>query len=1180
MEAEAEVLRFDGLTLDLAGRTLATAGGQEIPLSRGEFTLLTTLIASRGRVLSRDQLLDAIAGRRAEPFDRTIDVMISRLRRKIEPEPKTPRLILTAAGFGYKFVAKVRPAATAALLEPESGPTPPEPTRALPERRYVTALVAELLPAEGTVLPGDPEELFVLVDAYRRAAAAVIVGHGGVIADSRGREVLAYFGYPVAQEYAAERALQAALMLAEHRAEGEAVLPAGLAVRVGMTSGLVVTNPAGEVLGEAPGEATRLLTLAEPGDVVIDDGTRRLAGGLFTYREPKPFAVKGIAGPVRGWQVRGASALGSRSEALYAGALLPLVGRDEELALLLRAWREAKSGEGHLVLLSGEPGIGKSRLLAALEAELAAESHVSLRYFCSPLHQDNALYPLIARWEQEAGFVRGDSAEARLRKVELLLTPAGLPPEDAALIAAMLSVPTGERYPHLDLSPRRRKERTFAALLLRLERIARSEPALMLFEDAHWADPSSLEFLDRLVDRMAELPILLVISFRPEFAAPWIDRAGVSLIGLSRLNRRQSATLAAELTTGSVCEPALLERIVTQSDGVPLFIEELTKAALESAEIDAAVPIPSRSALPLPATLHASLLARLDRLGASAKEVAQIGAAIGREFSYELFTVVADRSDPPLQATLDRLVGAGLIFRRGLPPEATFHFKHALVQDAAYSTLLRSHRRQLHARIVQALEQRFPEKVKLEPGLIAHHCEQAGLIEPAIRYWLKAGDLALSRSAMAEAIGQLSKGLAALSLLPDGSQRRQLEINLQLTLGAAQDAAKGWASAEMGQAYARARDLCAQDPSMPQLFSALTGLWQFHINRAEHEVALRVAEDALRLAEGQRDGWNLALAHRLLGGCLIFRARFCAALAHLDTALSLVAAAGPRREAFGSSSNARVPAFNFSAWALLFQGFPDRARQRSRASFEAAQANPHPLLLAYALHVSCVFHQILGDWQTVRQRATMLVSVAREQGFPHFLGTGTFFLSWADMFGGCISLETGIAGMREGLAAKRATGAEIKVPYYLGLIADTERRAGRPEVALELLAEAVAQAAKTGERWIEAELHRYRGMALAQQADCLPDAEKALARACKLAQDQAARLWELRAATSLARLRCDRGEPMGARDLLAPVYAWFTEGFDTPDLREARSLLDDLAGSRFGAAPPTLGTRARRRMTS
>jgi DNA-binding response OmpR family regulator/class 3 adenylate cyclase/tetratricopeptide (TPR) repeat protein len=578
-ETAEPTLEFAGYCLDLSGHCLTNELGNEIQLTHGEFGLLRAFVQRSGRVLSRDQLMRLLAGRDADSYDRSVDMQIVRLRRKIEPDPKHPTLIVTVPGAGYKFTAKVRQAEAVVLAEPAALGSATIPVTV--ERRHVTVLAAELLAAPGNRLPVDPEELQAIVEHWRRYAGAIVVRYGGVVAGSRLREVLGYFGYPVAQEHAAERALHAALAMARRSRVEDTALPAGLAVRLGVASGLIVADTNGELLGEAPAEASHLLHFAEPAQIIITAATQQLAGDLFTYRDLGPLAAKGVPFPLPAWQVLDTSAVGSRSEALHANARAPLVGREEELSALLRAWRHSAAGEGRLVLLSGEPGIGKSRLLAALEAELAAEPHASLRYFCSPLHQDSALHPIVARWEQEACFAHGDTAEERLHKLEAIIAPEELPFEYVGAIAAMLSVSTGDRHRQPDLTPQQRKELTLRALLHRLEKVAQTHPVLMLFEDAQWADPSSLELLDLLIERLTELPILLAISFRSEYVAPWIGRSGVSVIVLSRLNRRDSEALA-EATADCVLGRDLLARIVAQADGVPLFIEELTKAVLEA----------------------------------------------------------------------------------------------------------------------------------------------------------------------------------------------------------------------------------------------------------------------------------------------------------------------------------------------------------------------------------------------------------------------------------------------------------------------------------------------------------------------------------------------------------------------------------------------------------------------
>jgi class 3 adenylate cyclase len=799
-KTEAEpVLQFAQYRLDLAGHSLTDAAGTAVALTRGEFALLRALVQRPGRVLSRDYLLQALAGREAEAYDRSIDMLVVRLRRKIEPDPKQPRLIVTVPGSGYKFAARVR-AAEVAAAEPASAV---EVAAAVPaaERRHLTALAAELV----GVLPEDPEELRAVVAAFRRAAAAVIARHGGTVAQCHVRQVLAWFGYPVAQEHAAERALHAALALAQPAAEGGAALPAGFSVRVGVASGLVLADPGGEVLGETPAVAARLHALAAPGQVLVAADTRRLAGELFSYRALAP--AGGVGGDAPAWQVLGPSALASRSEALHAEPRLALVGREEELDALRRAWRQARDGAGRLVLLAGEPGIGKSRLLAALEEALAGEGYASLRYFCSPLHQNSALHPVIARWQQAAGFTREDTAGQRLEKLEAVLRLLELSGEEIALIAALLAVPTGGRYPALDLSPLRHKERTFAALLRTLLAQARRAPLLMLFEDAHWADPSSLEMLDVLVERLAGLPVLLVVSYRPDFAPPWAGRPGTSLLALSRLDRAQAATLAAQVATqvaaGPALAPALLDRILVRADGVPLFIEELTRAVLETAATDPAHP------LAVPATLHGPLMARLDRLPA-AKPIAQIGAAIGRAFSGELLMAVAELPEVAVRKGLDELVHSGLALSRGTPPHVSYSFRHALMQDAAYESLLRADRRRLHARIVAALETHGAELPEHEPEILARHCDEAGLAQKAAAWWLRAGTESLRRGAVAEALRQFSRGLAAIPGIDDTDACRRLELDLWIARIKTLMAAEGHAATSLPEALGRARELSEQ----------------------------------------------------------------------------------------------------------------------------------------------------------------------------------------------------------------------------------------------------------------------------------------------------------------------------------------------------------------------------------
>jgi class 3 adenylate cyclase/tetratricopeptide (TPR) repeat protein len=1158
-EASAGLACFADLTLDFVGRTLLAANGRDIPLTRGEFRLLCALVRGSGRALSRDQLLDAVAGRRAEPFDRSIDVMIGRLRRKIELIPKAPRLILTVAGFGYKFATPVTTVETATSLVSNPRVKPPEITRPPPERRHITALAVELLAGEGsTNLPADPEESQALIDVYRRYVACVVAHHGGVIKEARGREVMAFFGYPLALEHVVERAVHAALALAvptslasstwefPPKGEDEAILPNGLAVRVGVASGLVIVGSAGEVLGETPGDATRLLTLAEPGQVIIAAGTRRLSGSLFAYREIEPVTMKGVADQVQALQVLGPSALGSRSEALYGGKSAPLVGRLEERALLLSAWHQVRSGEGRVVLLTGEPGIGKSRLLVELEQWLAREKSFSLRYFCSPLQQGNALYPITVRWEQDCGFAGSDTAEQRMGKLESVLAQDELSPTDVGLLASMLGIPADERYTQPDLSPQRRRELTFAILEHRLAGIARRQPVLMLFEDVQWVDHSSLELLDRLVSRITGRRILLVISFRPDFSPSWVGHAGVSLMTLTRLDRRQSTALALQVAEGFALPQAVLEHIVARTDGVPLFIEEMTKAILETASNG------SSTGLSVPSTLHALLMARLDRLGLAAKDIAQTGAAIGREFGFGLLASVTDLPEPQLHEALDRLATAGLLFVRGTPPQSNYIFKHALVQDAAYGTLLRSRRQRLHTRIAVSLEDRFPEIVRAQPTLLAQHCAEAGLSEKAVVYSLKAGEQALARSAMTEAVAQLRRGLSVLASLPDGPWRQRQELDLQSALCSALCATKGLAAADVGETLGRARVLAEQLDRVEYLPPLLDGQWGFHFGRSEHRLALSLAGQIEKIGVARNDvpiqllgRFNLGISHFVLG-------EFIAARALLERCLGF---GGPALRAIGETLHSDQYPITLGQLALTLAhlGYIDQARSRMREGLSEVRSHAHTLAntLNLANWMDCITHS-----PELLRHAEQLQAVAANEHFPLFSGLASGYRGRALTSQG--QAAEGLALLSQGLAAVRATGAVVQTPLLLMWQAEAHSILGRPDEGLQYLVEAAHIVESTGERCSETELLRLQGDLLIANGDG-DAAERQYRQAIAVAERQSAKLLQLRASMGLARLWCDQAKRSEACELLGPIYHWFTEGFDAPDLKEAKVLLDELA---------------------
>jgi class 3 adenylate cyclase/predicted ATPase len=1063
-------------------------------------------------------------------------------------------------------MAALRPATfrdgTEHSVEPDrSGGKAPEA-----ERRQLTVMFVDLIGSTALSARLDPEELRDIIGAYHRSCAEVITSSGGFVAKYLGDGVLAYFGYPQAHEEDAEQAVRAGLALIEAVAKLDAGQAASLRVRVGIATGLVVVGDLlGEgaaqeeaVIGETPNLAARLQGLAEPNTVVIADGTRRMLGGLFEYRDLGTLPVAGIDYPVQVWRVLGASLIGSRFEALRATST-PLIGREEEIALLTRRWERAKAGDGSVVLIVGEPGIGKSRIAQTLLEQLGEEPHTRLRYFCSPHHQHSALYPSITQLEQAAGFRREDTAETRLDKLVAVLAVANQDLSEAVpLLADLLSIPTGDNYPPLNLTPQKRKEKTLAVQVAQVEGLAARQPLLMLWEDIHWSDPTTLESLDLLIDRAATLQVLIILTFRPEFTPPWIGRPHVTLLSLNRLPPRHRAEMIAHVTGGKTLPTEIADQIIYRTDGVPLFIEELTKSVVESGlMIDAGdhysvtgplVP------LAIPTTLQASLLARLDRL-APTREVVQIAATLGRQFSHELISAVAEMSQPQLEGGLEQLIRAELVFRRGTPPDATYTFKHALVQDAAYSTLLRPRRQQLHGRIATTLERQFPEIAAAQPELMARHCAMAGLVEKAVEYWDKAGRMAVQKSTMAEAAAQFGKALELLASLPKTPHRRSSELSLQLSLAGALHAAKGWASPQAGEAYARARELCREAPEGVQLATAWAGAHSFLHNRAEIRAAHELAEELAVLSERRNDSDAKLIAYRSLGVSLLFRAEFSRALHHLKRALNFYDQTKHRPPKL-TPHDPRVNCESFVAWVLLLLGQPDQALAQSRRALAWARELSQPYTLAFALHVNCVFHQLRGDGAILEQRAEELVALATEQGFPHFVGTGTCFRGWAILAVGG-SIEEAISRMQWGLATKRATGAEIKVPYYLGLLAEAHRRANRSAEAISLLNEALEVVERTDERWYEAELYRLMAEALITNSD-RRDAERWLCRALRTARKQDARLWELRAATSTARLWRDQGKRTDPRELLAPIYRSFTEGLDTRDLKEAAGLLADL----------------------
>jgi class 3 adenylate cyclase len=1076
---------------------------------------------------------------------------------------------IASLGHRKRLVAAISMLTGPADLQPSPAlplvPTPP-PASPVPqaERRQLTVMFVDLVGSTELSHRLDPEEMSKLLRTYQNAVTGEVARFEGHVAKLMGDGVLCYFGWPRAHEDEAERAVRAGLAIAG--AVPPLVTPAGgpLAARVGIATGVVVVGElVGEgaareeaVVGETPNLAARLQALAEPGGVVVSDATRRLVGGLFGLEDLGPQRLKGIEAPVHVFAVRGERATDDRFAARQSGAPLPLVGRDLELGLLLDRWRLARGGEGQVVLLCGEPGIGKSRIMLALRERLRAEPRTSVRYNCSPFYRNSALYPAIEQLTRAAGFALGDDAPTRLAKLEALAAQAANPDEVLPYLIDLLGLPPDARHALPPLTPQERKARTLRALLAQLEGLARRSPVLLVLEDAHWCDPTTLELFDRVVERVASLPVLLVVTFRPEFGPPWAGHAHVTSLALSRLGRAEAGAIADEVAGGRELPADLLDTIVARTDGVPLFVEELTKAVLEAGllrpEGDRYVlrgPLPP---LAIPATLQDSLMARLDRL-APVKEVAQTAAVIGREFSHALLAAVAGLDERQLADALDRLIAAELIFRRGAPTEPLYVFKHALVQDAVYQSLLRSRRQQLHAKVAEAIETGRAEEGGAPPEILAHHLTEAGLLARALPAWLAAGERAWRRSTYLEAIAHLRRGLEIASgvTAPKG---KQAEIKLHNLLGAALLAARG-PRPEVIEVYERAGRLAREADKAEELLRALWGSWFCHNLRADIPRARSIAADLLARTGGTGDDGLSLQAHHAAWTTGWQAGDLRGAREHAEAGLCLYDEARHHElTAFYGGHDAGACCRNTLGITLWLSGSPDRAAARSEEGVALARKLAHPLTLAITLAFASWVRLVRGDREEVGLLSCELIELCAGQGIPVYLARGRILEGALRAADGEDVAELILANVRalEGLEAAAWRS------FHLGLLAEVHPRAGRPGEGLAAVEEALRFVAETGERWYEPELHRLRGELTLAASGARDEARRAFEAALTIAGERGARSLELRAAIRLARLDAEVGERRRARALLTPVYNQFTEGFATPDLIEAKELLDAL----------------------
>ena len=1070
-------------------------------------------------------------------------------------------------GHRRKMLRSIADMKGSVLPTPLPGPKPVP--RADAERRQLTIMFCDLVGSSELAVRLDPEDLRRVIGAYHNCIKEIIARYQGIIARYMGDGVLAYFGYPQAHEDDAEQATRAGLALVEAVAGLQTDIGTELHVRVGIATGTVIVGDLiGEgaaqeqaVIGETPNLAGRLQTVAEPGTVLICKSTRRLTGGHFEYRDLGPVTLKGWAEPAQAWHVLRTSGVESRFEAQHKTRLTPLIGREEQMDLLLRRWRTAVHGEGCVVVLTGEPGIGKSHIALALQERLQDEPHTVLRYFCSAHHINSALFPFIGQLERAAKFERSDTPAEKLSKLDALVAQSTSDPENVAVLANLFALPTDDRYRLQELSPQKRKEKTLAALLALLEGAAAKQPVFITFEDVHWIDPTSLELLAAVVEHMPQLRALLLVTARPEFTPPWPSYPHVTTIPLTRLGRRDGAALVEQVAGGKSLPQEVMDEILARTDGVPLFIEELTKTLLESQMLQQRDghyvldrPLPS---LAIPTTLHASLMARLDRL-APVREVAQIGAVAGRDFHYELLKAVAGLPTDRLEEALDQLVESELIFRRGEIPHAVYAFKHALVRDAAYAGLLKSRRGQLHAAIASALEQRFPEVVQTQPETLAHHLTEAGLIERAIEYWLVAGKNAALRSANVEAMAHLQRGIEVIGRLPAGEDKDRSELDFQLVLGPCLIATHGPAASKALTTFARARELCERLGEPPEYLQVMFWLATASVVRGELPQALEAIAGLPSAAQAR--GNQPALLNGIRGQAMIlmFMGRIVEARDALERAVEAFSASeeSDRMAARAAGQDAGVSMLVLMAWVLWILGQVDEAVLRMDAALERADTVQHAHTHAYAWYYAAVLHALRGEPVIAQGYAERCLAISEQHGFRQWLG-----LSRA-IRGICMAVLD-ISGSRlddvvAELGEYQQAGYQLGITAQFVLLCPALLLQNEPEAALETIDQGLSVVSHNSERFFEAELYRLKARALLMRGAPDAEAEALLDQALRTARSQQARSLELRAATDLAKLWMKQGKNAAAHDVLSSIYGRFSEGFNTRDLREAKVVIAQL----------------------
>ncbi len=1050
--------------------------------------------------------------------------------------------------------------------------TPPfSPERDQAERRQLTVMFCDLVDSTALSRRVDPEDLQDIIRRFLDGCTQAIGRFNGYIAKYMGDGMLVYFGYPKAHEHDAERAVHAGLAILDTVKALNQSNPHpefGLAARIGIATGQVVvgelmgqdTAKERSVFGETPNLAARLQALAQPNQLVIDPVTKRLVGNAFDVADLGAVSLKGFDTPVHAWQVQSSRSSASRFESYQSIQLANFVGREDEISLMLGRWREAVGGEGQVLLLCGEAGIGKSRMIRRLCDRLADAQYQRMQFQCSPYHTNTALYPAISFLREAAGLTNQDNVEAQLNKLDVLARESGVEKQDTvSLFADLLSIPGDHRYPPLNVSSEKRKDMTLEALVQHLQRLANRSPVLFIVEDAHWLDPTTLDLMTRIIDRIRQMRVLLLITCRPDFKPVWSDYSHVTSLTLSRLPRRQSAELVAAVTGGKALPPEVQQAILAKADGVPLYIEALTENVLQSGLLTEDHHVltlkGSLKGLPIPDSLQALLMERVDRLG-PAKGIVQAGATIGREFTYELLQATVDATDSQLRHALDLFVASGLMFQEGEIPNATYHFKHALVQEAAYSTLPKKPRRLLHARIAKALESRFAERVKLEPELLAYHYEQAGLAGPAVEYWFRAARRDAERSANIEALNHFSRALDVLKDLPQGPERDALELELLIARGAPLLTVKGYASDEIEHNFRRAKELSQDHSDSEHHLLSIWGLWVFHLVGGHADTARGLAENLLALAGREQNPDLLIRAHESVGSSYFFLGRFDEAKTHQLAAKTLFDPNRNRSHDLPYTQDPGITARIILAWTCWILGEVDQVEPLALEALGMARELEHPFTLVFALTSLSWIYSTTRDAQRTLQLTDEAVAVSTKYSFELGLSWATVLQGWALAE---LGREEGLGKLIHGLSAIEATGASLNNTFILALLAEIYLRHNRIDEGLSAIEDAQKLASTWGELFWQAELFRLKGELLLRQSDqSVPAAEQCLCEALKIAQDQRATMLELRAATSLARFWKTRHKIDEATRILNAVCVKFHEGVDNRELTEARTALAQL----------------------